>query len=202
MDATRIIDAARKIHAAYRRDAAARYALLEEWTLPPVRCRLVGVAPFRYDGRLVSVAPEEPPDLDRIVITVHPYAAESGVCDGCSLSPDLRGCAEAALFHDPWYLEMDNMAESTGIPVRDLRRLGDAVFGALCSALGAPGPLARLYYSAVRWLGGLYHAAKGRLALLAAVLVALAVAGCSGGCAVPDILDGDPAAPVFEKVSP
>lgn len=199
MDATRIIDAARKIHAAYRRDAAARYALMEEWTLPPVDCRRVGVDPFEYAGELVSVAPEvEHADLFRVVITIHPFSADSGVCDGCSLSPDLTGCVEASLFHDPWYIEMDRMSATTGIPVADLRRLGDAVFGALCVAYGAPGPIARVYYNAVRLLGGLYHRARKHVGIILVALVLAILAGCS----VPDILDGDPPTPVYERAAP
>lgn len=199
MDKAAILSAAAKwARAAYRRDRANRYALLAPWTLPPVRCRAVGVAPFRFAGKLVSVVPEvEPPDLDRIVITVLPFTAESGVCDGCTLSPDLRGCVEAALFHDPWYIEMSGMAEATGIPVEDLRRLGDAVFGCLAKSLGAPGPIARIYHAAVRWFGGLFHGHLGAM-ILAAILAAM-VAGCSGGCAMPDILDGPVPAPTFER---
>lgn len=200
MDPEKIIAAARKIRAAYERDKHARYGLREPLVLPRVKCRAVGVAPFTWDGPLIHVEPDED---DTVRITIHPYPAESGVCDGCSLAPDLRGCIEAALFHDPWYAEMDAMAAGTGIPQADIRRLGDAVFGALARAYGAPGPVARVYYNAVRWFGQMFHRARGRLALAVVIAAAAIVAGCSGGCnSIPDILDGDPPAPVFEETSP
>ena len=176
MDNAALLSAAAKwTRAAYRRDRSNRYALLQPWVLPPVRSLLVGVAPFAFDGDLVSCRPGQggasPPGdgFDRIVVTVHPYSADSGVCDGCSYAPDLPGCVEAALFHDAWYLEMDRMAEATGIPVSDLRRLGDAIFGCIARALGAPGPVARVYHAFCRWFGGLLH---GHIALLLAALFA------------------------------
>lgn len=202
-EAKPIIETARKIRAAYRSDSGNRYALTEPLTIPRVRCRAVGVEPFAWRGRWVAVEPNA--DGETIRITVSPYTAEDGVCDGCSLAPDFRGCIEAALFHDPWYLELDRMAADTGVPLPLLRRLGDAVFGALCQCYGAPGIVARVYYNAVRWFGGVFHRIRhgGGAAVVAVVLAALALAGCAGGCAgIPDILDGDPDAPVWEGPTP
>ncbi len=196
MDKSALLSAAStKLRAAIRRDRENRYALKQAWELPPVRCRAVGVEPFAYSGEHVLCLPDA--DGIRLRIVVRPYTAESGVCDGCSLAPDWRGCLEGALFHDAWYLDMDAMAEATGIPVAKLRRLGDAVFGDLCRALGAPSVVARIYYSAVRALGGLFHGHLGAVVLAASI--AALVAGCSGGCAIPDILDGPVPAPIFEK---
>ena len=197
MNPEKILKAASSVRAAYERDRRARYGLLKPLTLPRVRCRAVGVEPFAWDGPYIAVRPGA--DGETVTITVKPYPAISGVCDGCSLSTDLHGCIEAALFHDPWYVDMDAMSTDTGIPLADLRRLGDAVFGALCRAYGAPSIVARVYYNTVRWLGGLYHRAKPHLpvAVIGATLAALTLAGCAG-CAVPDILDGDPDAPVWE----
>ena len=197
MDPEKIIQAARKIQAAYERDKSARYGLREPLVLPGVKCRAVGVAPFAWDGPLVRVDPDETGET--VTITVRPYSADSGVCDGCSLAPDLRGCIEAALFHDPWYAEMDAMAAGTGVPIADIRRLGDAVFGALCAAYGAPGPIARVYYTAVRWFGSVFHRARKRLSLALAVAAAFALAGCSGCLSIPDILGGDPDTPAMES---
>jgi hypothetical protein len=60
-----------------------------------------------------------------------------------------------------------------------------------------------VYYNAVRWFGQMFHRARGKLALAVVVAAAAIVAGCSGGCnSIPDILDGDPPAPVFEESSP
>jgi len=187
-----LASAAKLIRAAYARDRANRYALLAPWTFT-VDCAKEGVAPFRYSGPLIGT---EPADGALMRVTVKPYTAESGVCDGCSLSPDLRGCREAALFHDPWYLELEAMAAETGIPAADLRRLGDDIFGALCRALGAPGPVARLYHAAVRWFGGIAHGRLG--AAIAALALALA-AGCAG---IPDILDGPVPPPSYERAAP
>lgn len=198
MDPEKLIDAARRVRAAYERDSAARYGLREPLVIPRVRCRAVGVAPFAWDGPLVRVEPDE---NDTVRITVHPYPADSGICDGCSLAPDLRGCVEAALFHDPWYAEMDAMAAGTGVPQPKLRALGDAVFGALCRAWGAPGPVARLYYTAVRWCGQAFHRLRSRLSVILLVAAAAVAAGCASSCAIPDILDGDPPpAPEWEPL--
>ena len=91
MDPEKLIDAVRRVRAAYERDSAARYGLREPLVLPRVRCRAVGVAPFLWDGPLIRVEPDEG---DTVRITVRPYSADSGICDGCSLAPDLRGCVE------------------------------------------------------------------------------------------------------------
>jgi len=196
MDPERILSAARKVRAAYARDRSNRYALLEPWTFD-VDCGKEGIEPFHYDGGLIATRPL-PEGLMRV--TVKPYSAESGVCDGCSLSPDLPGCREAALFHDPWYLEMERMSEATGIPLGDLRRLGDDVFGDLCRRLGAGGPVARLYHAAVRWFGGLYRRASPRLPqILLAALLAIALAGCAS---IPAILDGPVPTPSYERSAP
>ena len=201
MDPEKLISTVRKIKAAYERDKHARYGLKEPLILPRVRCRAVGVEPFRWFGEYIRVEPDE--NGETVTVTVRPFTAESGVCDGCSLAPDLHGCIEAALFHDPWYAEMDLMAQASGIPQADLRRLGDAIFGALCRAYGAPGPVARVYYNAVRWFGQIFHRARGKLAIALAVAAAAIAAGCSSGCnSIPDILDDDPPTPVFEESSP
>ena len=151
---------------AIRRDRANRYALRKPWTLP----RLADPVPD-YAGKLIRIQ-------DRVV-TVHPYAGD--VNDGCTLVPDYIGAwrpVVGAVFHDPWYLEMDAMAAAWGWPVARVRRLGDRVFYAILVHVSSTG-LARIYYRGVRMFGGLAHFFGQRMPLVVALLL-LGSAGCSG----------------------
>lgn len=180
-------------------DAANRYSLLAPWELPAVRCSSI-CRPFSYDGEYLSIIPA---GEDAIRVTVLPYTstAEHPVCDGCSLSPDLHGCLEAAIIHDPWYLSLESMSRQTGLPESTLRELGDLIFGNIIVALRGDGIIARTYYWAVRIFGGLYHRTKHAILAILLTLGILALSGCAG-CAIPSIFDDPVTPPVFEKVSP
>ena len=80
----------------------------------------------------------------------------------------------------------------------DVRLLFDSIFGDAMRKSGACGFIYRIYYSAVRFFGGLFtglFGANSRVAILAVVI------GSLSGCLDPfDIIDGDtfsPPEPVF-----
>jgi hypothetical protein len=159
---------------AYQKDKRNRYHLNAPWTLP----------------RIDETIPDYEDDLFRIrdsVITVKPYAGN--ICDGCSLAPDKIGSkikpVVGALFHDPWYIRGELIAEEWGWDVKRVRALGDRVFYGIL--IQYAGPVAKPYYRFVRGLGGLYHSIKAALAL--AVLVAVVGGGC---CTPDDPFDGRP----------
>ena len=201
-----------------RRDRANAYGLSEPWTLPRLGGDLpkLGLMPpvegFR-DERLF-VTPE--------FVTVLPFPCRAAECDGCTLAPDtwweLRTWA-GALFHDRWYLSMEDIARAWRWPVAKVRKLGDVLFASILDALCEGLPFwsrlrakaaVRLYYTAVRAFGGIGHRAFKRLegstvngvngvnaASLLPLFTAftlftvLSCAGCSG-CAVPQGFE-DPA---------
>jgi hypothetical protein len=132
-----------------------------------------------WDGELFSIFENR--------ITVKPYDGDT--CDGATLAPDTIGSLRpviGALFHDPWYLEMDAIARTWGWPVRRVRVLGDHIFYGILRHYA--GPVAKAYYYPASAIGGvarwLYKI--GILSLVCAML-----GGC-GGCIAPlDPFDPD-----------
>lgn len=179
-------------------DKENRYSLLKEWELPTIKCG--GICPaFNYENEHLRIIKT---GEDTISVTVKPYEStpENDVCDGCSMSPDIRGCLEGAIFHDPWYLALEDMSGVTGIPQSSLRELGDAIFGNVIKASRGDGIVARIYYWGVRVFGGLYHTGKKHGVTVIVIIAMSAVAGCSG-CAIPDVFDGEPSEPDYQKVA-
>lgn len=78
----------------------------------------------------------------------------------------------------------------------DVRQLLDAMFGDLVRKHGGASIIVRAYYSTVRYFGGLFrrHVGSGRrrrraaAPLVAGLLAGLAVGGCQGCMAPPDII--------------
>lgn len=179
------------LKSAIQKDAANRYSLLVDWTfivnrdLPPFENSLFEIKPFGFT------------DSGMAWLTVKAYTstAENNICDGASMAPDTpKGVVEGTLFHDPWYLSIDEIAAAWGWKRGDVRKLGDDIFAALIVANDGSKKTARLYYNGVRYGGGgilskLWHALKRLLAVLA---ISLAVGGCNGCLAPPeDLLDMD-----------
>lgn len=181
------------------KDAANRYSLRADWELPPVDCSRWCRA-FSYDDDLFHIVPEDDRHV-RITVRAYESTAENCICDGDSLSPDLPGCLEGAIFHDPWYLRLEAIAMATGIQPTALRALGDAVFGNIILSIRGDGLIARTYYWAVRVFGGLYHRTKHAILAVLLSLGILALSGCAG-CAIPGIIDDPVAPPVFERTAP
>ncbi len=191
---------------AIRADRANAYGLDAPWTLP----RLGGdlkkldlVPPDYFDGAW---------HIQDGVVTELPFLVDRALCDGCTLSPDFWpkswGGIKAyvgALFHDRWYLSIEQFARAWGWPESKVRKLGDIIFGNILRSLAktlhgwqrVKAEIGcRVYYRSVRAFGGVGHAAYRRFAPPVAIAVAgsLALGGCAG-CAVPSAWD-DPDATV------
>lgn len=172
------------------KDQNNRYSLLAEWKLPTINCS--GICdPFSWEGEYFRITKVSETSISIIVKPYH-SSDEHPICDGCSLSPDLRGCIEGAIFHDPWYIEMEQMSKETGISVDSMRKLGDVIFANIAKSIRGDGVISRVYYSAVRFFGGIYHSGKKHaLSIILAIAVSLVwCAGCSG-CAIPEVFEDD-----------
>lgn len=181
----------RELVKAVRKDASNRYRLIEPWTLPRLSRRIPD-----YEDELFLIRDS--------VITIKTYGGD--ICDGASLAPDRIGpwkMVIGSLFHDAWYYKMCEIAEAWQMPLRDVRLLGDDIFYGILAII-SPRLLSRIYYRAVRLLGGHYNSV-GRMfkrLVLVAAFSALLCAGCSG-CAVPGHIFENPedfVAPEYEQV--
>ena len=183
---------------AVKADRANAYGLDEAWTLPKLGgdlAKLGLVPPDYFDAGW---------HIQGGVITELPFAVSRAACDGCTLSPDFWpkswGGLKAyvgAIFHDRWYLSMEDMARAWGWEVSRVRKLGDIIFANILRSMARDLPFwsrqraylaTRVYYSSVRAFGGVGHEAYRRLAPPAAVAIAaagsLALGGCAG-CSAP-----------------
>lgn len=168
---------------AYKTDRRNRYSLLEPWELPLID-RLL---PY-YWGRFIRIEPQGTTGKTRI--TVMPYHGD--VCDGASLAPDKpKGVIPAALFHDPWYMEIPEIAEAWDWPQAKVRRLGDEIFSTIMQRAEGSKLVVRIYYNAIWHFGGLYRAAKKVFVVVAFCAVFASLAGCGGCLSPPDISDPD-----------
>jgi len=172
---------------AIKKDRANRYRLTKDWTLP----KLVLTVPDFEDERFL---------IRDSVITVKAYSPgyES---DGCTLSPDEIADWKpvfGALFHDPWYKSLDDIATAWHWPTAAVRKLGDEVFACILVATGTPRIIAALYLTFVRPLGGIVRWVAG---LTGAVTLAMVCTGCAG-CAFPDHFGDQPVnPPQYEDVT-
>ncbi len=183
-----------------------------------------------YDGLYFRFSPDKAGGAytGAVLKAYGPRAPGGGsVCDGATMAPDgLAGVVPAAGLHDPGYLEIDAIAaawhaapynpgpnfkrdwiarlSARGAPTwtpADVRQLMDALFGDTLRKAGGRRAVVRLYYSAVRALGGIFRGLAARPAALSLALAALSLAGCSGGCmAPPDITDWPEGTPAMERV--
>ena len=212
------------IYAAYKKDRANKYTMPNDCTFD-IRVR---TPPYDGEFWRFEPKPDDPDGTPRTTVTLKAYGetAASGetVCDGASFAPDTpTGVLPAAALHDPGYLEMSSIATAwksepfdPGKHLQrdrmarkgargamtwteaDVRLLFDSIFGDAMRKSGACGFIYRIYYSAVRFFGGLFtglFGANSRVAILAVVI------GSLSGCLDPfDIIDGDtfsPPEPVF-----
>lgn len=183
---------------AVRADRANAYGLDAPWTLPKLGGELkrLDLMPPDYFGPGFHIAGG--------VITELPFPVSRALCDGCTLSPDywpkswgeLRAYI-GAIFHDRWYLAMEDMARAWGWEVSRVRKLGDIIFANILRSMARDLPFwsrqraylaTRVYYSSVRAFGSIGHAAyrrfEGAKALALAAALSLLMSGCSG-CSAP-----------------
>ncbi len=172
----------KELYKAIQKDQANRYNLLKDWTLPKL-----AIAVPDYHGGLLKIVDG--------VITVKAYTGD--VCNGCSLSPDEIGSwnmVVGALFHDPWYSELDAIADAWNWPAKAVRKLGDEIFACILVATGTPRWLARAYLTGLRAGGGIVHflsKAFGKAIMLS--IIAGWACGC--GCQIPNHFDDQPVTP-------
>ena len=169
---------------AVRRDLRNRYELLEDWLFS-----FRAFCPAPYHGRHLELTPT-PDGTSTLVRVIAP-----GDCNGATLVPDCPpGAIEAALIHDPFYVELRDIAKAWGWSVRRTRRWGDRLFGAVHDYYARRAGRGRVwpavYWRGVRVFGGGAHnvfravewARKWFLVLAGAGILA---ASGSGGCAAP-----------------
>lgn len=161
------------LYRAIRQDRANRYILTQDWKLPKLSTPVPD-----FEGERIRVTDS--------AITVKAYQ-DGYESDGCTLSPDRIGkwrLVIPALFHDPWYAEIDEIASAWGWSRAAVRRLGDELFACIAVATGTPRWIARVYLTGIRAFGGFVR-------WITALLVIATIAGCSG-CAIPDHFGGQP----------
>lgn len=205
----------------YRRDRANVYTL-------PRDCRflLKAVTP-PWDGPLFRFDPL----AAGTQVTLKAYTRDkdgSVICDGASLAPDTpRGVDAGFALHDPGYEELDAIAAAwadepfrpgpnlvrdwlarrdsrgsdTWTPA-DVRLLFDAIFADAADEGGGWAGVVKLYYNAVRYLGGIFHTSGKLLKGAAPLLLCAMLSGCSGCLNWSDIADWPEGLPVPEKEEP
>lgn len=170
---------------AIKRDRENRYVLTREWTLPKLD---IAVPDFENAHFLIRNS----------VILVKQYA-DGYKSDGCTLSPDDIGNWKpviGALFHDPWYASVNDIAKAWGWSASAVRRLGDEIFACILVGTGTPVWIARAYLTGLRAFGGIVRWVSS---IFGIVTVACICTGCSG-CAIPDHFGDQPVTPPqYEK---
>jgi len=169
-----IIVAGKLIYRAYKSDRQNRYDLKADWTFVYKRG-----CPSAYHGKYITLEPHARKRETRVTILA------PGDCDGATFAPDwVPGAIEAAIFHDPFYVEFDLInkewcAGEEKWTEDKTQSWGDGCFAAVMGYFGG-GWLRRLYYRGVR-LGGKWFRKLGRLKdrICLAVATALLVAGCA-----------------------
>ena len=188
------------IKASLEKDAANRYSLKETWYLPLVDAG--GLPAGEYHGPIINVLC----DGEWAQIWLNPYesTAENNICDGASRFPDVFlgvDLRPGSAFHDPWYIEMEDIAKTFGCDEAVVRDLGDNGFTSINLAENDGKRFVKTVSTMVHWgvriAGGIYHNAhKGGVAV-AVLLASLALAGCVG-TSFDD--PGGYTSPVIEKV--
>lgn len=127
---------------------------------------------------------------------------EADCIDGATKAPDkfIIDMACGYIPHDVWYVHLNDMAAdpsfvALGYDYDKLRKIGDDVFGLKLyqkskkqtSTFKQKGAslVSRIYYNAVRALGGLYNKLLGSGKLICIAFAASILVGCTG-CATPD----------------
>ena len=169
-----------------RRDAANRYSLLADWSLPACRCSWWPDSIPVWESDLFRIE-RVAPGIVAVTVRAYESTAERNVCDGATMSPDTpAGVLPAAIFHDPWYFresdeeprQYELVARACGVSARKAKRFGDVLFYAIGTAAGGSRALLRCYYLGIRIGTPLYHLLKPFLAV--AVAAGLLAGGCTG----------------------
>ncbi len=196
-----IMKASRVILQAVRKDLANRYDLLQDWTF---FVRDMPQPPEPYYGRHLRIIPEPGGATEVTVIA-------PGDCNGATLAPDKWGAIEGAIFHDPYYVELSDIARAWNWTIRKTRRWGDDVFAGLMTHYGRQGAgalervgrrrAARLYHHVIDAAGGVFWRVS-RWFGVTCLIAALTLAAAQSSCSVPDhdIIDA-PNDPIYQHRS-
>ena len=154
-----------------------------------------------YDDEFLTIVDR------RLYIKVLPEGV-APIVDGASCFPDeFLGIdlAKAYFAHDYGYTRMGEMAEAWGWSVHRVRKLFDVMFYAVLRSeaerqgKGKLGKLlSRTLYSVIRAFGGAYSR-LGKLFLLASLVCALVLSGCS--CAAPDWFEPSDDDVIYKQVA-
>ena len=128
-------------------------------------------------------------DIKDGLLTIHKGFKD---CDGATCAPDklIIDIAKGYFPHDAGYAELEKMAAdprwiANGWTFKDIRKLWDIVLGQCLQHAAnkqtgikkrAANVVARIYYRAVRWFGGLFH--RSAKIIIIAIIVAIALSGC------------------------
>lgn len=186
------------VKASLEKDAANRYSLKQTWYLPLLEAH--GLPAGEYYGRIINLVS----DGEWVQVWLNPYesTAEDNICDGATCFPDTLCGVDfrpGAAFHDPFYIEMDDIARVLGCDVKIVRDFGDDGFTSINLAENVGKRFVKTLSTMVHWgvriAGGIYH--DKHKAVVVAVLLALLLGGCvSSSFDNPD----DYTSPVIEKV--
>lgn len=187
------------VKAAIEKDASNRYSLKKTWYLPLLDAS--GLPAGEYHGEVINAIS----DGQWVQIWLNPYesTAKNNICDGATKFPDVFlgvDLRPGAAFHDPWYVEMDDIAKALGCDVEVVRRVGDRGFTSVNLAENAGKKFVKTVSTLVHWgvrlAGGVYHKAH---ACLLAFLLAAALAGCAGCVSTWFENEDDYESPAIEK---
>lgn len=114
------------------------------------------------------------------------------IVDGASCAPDKIGSLDIAsgyVIHDLMYHYLEQIAEKWDWDPDKVRELADACLGNAIEQQGGPlaAVVSRIYYTAVRIFGGLYHRIMKLFAVVAIVGGVMMLGGC--GCQAPHVFD-------------
>ena len=132
-----------------RRDAANRYSLLADWSLPACRCSWWPDSIPVWESDLFRIE-RVAPGIVAVTVRAYESTAERNVCDGATMSPDTpAGVLPAAIFHDPWYFresdeeprQYELVARACGVSARQALK-GAAEDAGFQQILLLPDPLA------------------------------------------------------------
>lgn len=181
------------------KDAANRYSLKEEWSLPLVDAS--GLPAGEYHGDVVNIVS----DGKLALAYYNPFEStkDNDICDGASRFPDVFlgvNLVPGSVAHDTIYRELEKIAKAFGVPTSVVRRFADRVFTSVNLAENADKPFVKTVSTLTHWgvraFGGIYH--KAKVAVIVSVLAA-AFAGCSGCVSTFFENEDDYQSPTVEK---
>ena len=188
------------IKAQIAKDAANRYSLKADWTLPLVDAS--GLPAGEYHGDLVHIVSD-----GRLALTyLVPFESskDRNICDGATGVPDVIlgiNLVPGSIAHDTIYIELEKIAKAFGVSESVVRKFADNLFTSVNLAENEGKPFVKTVCTVTHWgvraLGGLYH----KLHIATALLVMLMLSGCAGCVSSAFDDPSDYRSPNYEKVA-